>query len=131
MGVSFINLAVSKNFLEVVKALILKGVSIVEKDDNDSFPLYEAASLKNPKLLFFLLDNGALESVNVSVSERRTPISIAVRSNLHNNVVALVMSGADFDDNILQLAKEVGNESTIEYLKNTLEVRALRASLTT
>ncbi|OPB40882.1 hypothetical protein A0O28_0009630 [Trichoderma guizhouense] len=91
-GENLLNIAASRGYTEIVRALLPRFNPNVKNAENHT-PLDLAVSGKHRDVIRLLLESGA--DPNVSDSDRRTPLHIAARSGLHEIFEDLLRSGGD------------------------------------
>lgn len=91
-GENLLNIAASKGYTEIVRALLPRFDPNVKNAENRT-PLDLAVSGKHRDVIRLLLESGA--DPNVSDSDRWTPLHIAAESGLHEIFEDLLRSGGD------------------------------------
>lgn len=92
LGENLLNIAASKGYTEIVRALFPRFDPNVKNAENRT-PLDLAVSGKHRDVIRLLLESGA--DPNVSDSDRWTPLHIAAESGLHEIFEDLLRSGGD------------------------------------
>ncbi|KKP01555.1 hypothetical protein THAR02_06340 [Trichoderma harzianum] len=92
LGDNLLNIAASKGYTEIVRALLPRFDPNVKNAENRT-PLDLAVSGKHRGVIRLLLESGA--DPNVSDSDRQTPLHIAARSGLYEIFEDLLRSGGD------------------------------------
>lgn len=94
-GISLLRCACKALCLKFVQELINRGADVTEKDEDGHTLLHEAAEKNSPTLLPLLLQTDAKRLLNDLWLKKWTPLSMAVKSGLVENVRILVEAGAD------------------------------------
>jgi len=100
----------------LIKFLIEKKADITLGDQSLMTPLHIAAAASDTRLLAFLLENGARDSVNVQNLFGQTPLNFAIQNENSKCVELLLNEKPDFHlttaeakRNVLHVAVEAGN----------------------
>lgn len=83
-----------KGWMKLIKVLVNEGADISFQLLNGNHPLLQAAKIGDPRLLQFLLKNGADTMVNVATKEGYTPLAAALETENRKVIQLLIENGA-------------------------------------
>jgi ankyrin repeat protein len=90
-----LNIAISKNNIELLKAAANKGANLDIKDEDDQTPLIWAISKNNPEIALALINKGA--DLDIKDKDGHTPLHWATSTNNPEIAFTLIENGANPD----------------------------------
>jgi ankyrin repeat protein len=90
-----LNIAISKNNIELLKAAADKGANLDIKDEDDQTPLHWAIGKNIPEIALALINKGA--DLDIKDKDGQTPLHWAIVYDINEIAIALINKGADLD----------------------------------
>eukprot|EP00756_Hemistasia_phaeocysticola_P051878 Hpha_TRINITY_DN27050_c0_g1::TRINITY_DN27050_c0_g1_i1::g.33351::m.33351 len=113
-----LHIAANEGHVNVAEILLERGADIEAKNTSEATPLYVATLQGHTEVARLLLSKGAAVD-----SEAMIPLKAAIYE-MHDDLIELLLDhGAVVDADIVEWAKQTGQDETVELLEKTIKKR--------